>query len=350
VGLVLAVACSPNPTVRAYYAKVGDFASELSRASQAHDRAAIRKFLRAEVTNGGLLFEDSACIKQFAAAGELREPKLDEFARCLATIDLKLVERAAALPDLVVLTYGAGIELEARFSEDDDGPRLRWIGYVARRDAQDALPTISPVALEALRIAGDSIAGLAAKTGLQEGAYVWLKVCINAEGAVTSADVRSATSPHVGRAVAQATGDWQFRPFVVRQQAMPVCSMLLAMGPVKQPLGKQYLPLPMPPTDLPRVPIDALHLSSGRYFDIGEPNKYEQNQTYYRAIRLLIGAFYFCIDEAGRVTRVQVIRPTGLDTYDLRIMKIVSSWVFQPFRDEDRPTGVCSAFKFAYRP
>lgn len=333
--------------------KLHDSAEKLTRASSAHDVAAVRALLRDVVTIGGLWFPDTRCMIEFAAPAEVRGPKLDELARCLATLELKRSELEDALPDVVVLTYGGGIELEARFVEHESGPWLAWIGYSARRDLQDALPTISAATLEALRIDGDPQAPLAgpgtfSELEMKHGAYAWLKVCIDASGAVTGAHVREATSPRTARTFAAATQTWKFRPYMLGSQPAPVCAMVRMAYAMKEG-DREKLPLPLPdgPDTLLRVP----HLVLGDRVTgttMVAPDDIDKLALAKAGRPRLISAFYYCIDETGRVAKVVMLRSSGLPGYDRKIVAAIKRWVYRPFLDEGRPIGVCSSVHFIY--
>ena len=174
-------------------------------------------------------FADPVCEAEFAAPGDVGGGRLDELARCLALAKVALSPRKDALPDVVVLTYPPGIELEARFADLASGRTLTWVGYVSRHDVADALPTISPDALESLRLAGQRETPNA---DLQPPAYAWVKLCIDGEGTVTSTHVRQATSHKAARELVEATRDWKFKPFVPAGQPLPVCSVLVLGSPL----------------------------------------------------------------------------------------------------------------------
>jgi hypothetical protein len=332
---------------------VDEFAEQLAQASKARDVARVRGMLGKSVTVGGLWFSDLTCMRQFSFPGEVTGPKLDELARCLAALELKKSARGDKLPDVVVLTYGNGIELEARFVETSVGPWLAWIGYSARRDLQDALPTIGGDTLEALRLEGDPQAPLAGPGTFNDleakfGAYAWLKVCIDATGAVTGAHVREASSPRAARAFSAATQTWKFKPYTLGSQPAPVCSMVAMTYPVKK-LKREMLPLPAPSSDVKaiNVPSPALgeRVSGSSFVAPDDEDKYRVLQA---GVMKLVSAFHFCIDERGSVSRIVMLRTSGLPKYDQKIMTTIGSWRYKPFLDEGQPVPVCSSVHFIY--
>lgn len=356
--LVVAALCACGPglagTEQAYRSpKLQDFAAQLTSASQQQDVASVRALLRDSVTIGGLWFQDIECVKQFSAPGEVRGPRLDALARCLTALDLATSPRIDALPDVAVLTYGPGIELEARFVEGEDGPWLAWIGYVARRDPQDALPTISAAALESLRVAGDRSGGPYAPSAFPElaicpSAYAWLKVCIDGQGAVTGAHVREATSPRTARTFADAVRTWQFRPFMAGSQPTPVCAMVLMAYPGDKEPKVEKLPLPLPvlADDVTNVPSAMVKRVAGE--TLVAPDAREKTLLQKARIKRVVAAFHYCIDTTGRVSRVLPIRHSGLPRYDRKLVEAIQRWTYQPFVDEGRPVPVCSSVHYIY--
>src|SRR5690606_37720193 len=115
------------------------------------DEAGLRKLLVDEVMNGGLFFEDSACQAQFGQSGAIKPDAFDAFARCVAALDLRPTGREDSLDDTSVLTDSAGFELQAHVVAG----RLSFIGFSGRAPGAPELPSITPAALESLRVSGD---------------------------------------------------------------------------------------------------------------------------------------------------------------------------------------------------
>jgi hypothetical protein len=334
--------------------KLGDFAEQLSHASRTDDVGRIRAMLRETVTIGGLWFEDVKCMVRFGPPGDVRGPALDELARCLTTIDLAVSSRKDALPDVAVMTYGGGLEVEARIVETPDGPWLAWIGYVARRSYQDALPTISGAALEALRLEGEPHAPLGGPATAEEltvmkMAYAWLKVCIDGTGAVTGAHVREASSPRAARVFGAATQTWKFRPFLLRGQPVPVCAMVQMRDPADPPPTHEALPLPLPETSSALANVPSIALGK-RVAGVSMITPDDRDKTIIQKARVsrVIAALHYCIDTAGRVDHVTLIRQTGLPDYDRKLVDSVRRWVYKPYLDDGKPIAVCSSVHFVY--
>lgn len=343
----LVTACGPGlvQTERPAVAK-----SALENA--ANKPADIERLLRGTVINGGMWWNHPDCFREFPVSATIRPDQFSAFARCLAGLALQPSPRLDALPDVTVFRYEPGFEIEARIVDDDGGgPRLTWIGYVARRGPSDPLPTITAAALEGLRLAGDPNGPLDRSTpGLEPLArpseFTWFKICLDADGVVAKLEPRQTTSPAVMRMFEAAATTWQFKPFIANGQPQPVCSMILMRYPAV-PLTEPEM-LPMPTGDnLPLlVASAAMKLVNGTKMVV--PDDRDRLKVQRSSVRKLTGVFRACTDEAGKVVDLLPLRSTGLASYDQRILAAMSRYVYAPVLDRGRPIPVCTIITFIY--
>jgi hypothetical protein len=300
------------------------------------------------VTLGGLWFPDATCQQEFAGTGEIAGGRLDELARCLTTIKLMVSPRKDSLADVAVLTYDPGLEIEARFIDKASGPWLSWIGYEARKDAADALPTITPETLESLRATGQrdpAVPGIESEH--TKAVYAWVKTCIDAQGKVTGTHVREASSPRAARLFQAAIADWSFTPFAPAGQPLPVCSLVVLGKPLAVALEQARIPLA---TRLPdgklMVATSSLQMTKGRKMLV--PDDRTKMAIQRAAVSRLIGTFQLCVDETGKVGDVAMLRSTGAPSYDGEILREIAQWEYEPFVDDGKPVPVCTAVTFIY--
>jgi hypothetical protein len=342
----LVAACGPGIKQAPETPPTQDFATKFATAARAADVATLRAMMGPHVTLGGLWFPDATCQQEFAGTGDIAGGRLDELARCLTSVKLMVSQRKDSLPDVSVLTYDPGLEIEARFIDTTTGPWLSWIGYESRKDLADALPTITPEALEGLRTAGLRDPAVATPDG-DAHPHAWVKMCIDAEGKVTGAHVRQASSPAAARAFTAAIADWTFKPFVASGQPMPACAMVLLAKPLADALPEATLPLPthMPGDRLVIAPTQ-LHRTAGNM--TVTPDDKTRRQIQAAHIGRLIGTFQFCISEAGRIGDLTMLRSTGVPAYDGELLREISRWEYAPYIDEGKPVSVCTAVTFIY--
>lgn len=329
------------------------------------DASAFEKLIRGPVMNGGLWFESAQC-SQFNRPGQIEQAQAPAFARCLATLKLKESAREDALGDVVIMTYEPGFEIEVRVVPENDGPRLTWIGFESRRSDDDNAPTISPDALEALRLAGDRNGPLdpavAATLPLDptpkiHAAFTWLKVCVDESGAVSGVYPFETTAPQVTLAFSDAVRGWKFKPFELNGQAMPVCSMARLAYPPGGAPTTEVLPMPPPPSRSGKEPIV---FAEGALRNVLEGKRIAGTKTIVPdddtkgAIRdakasPVIGTFRLCVDDAGKVESVLPIRSTGFASYDRRILAGINEWRYQPFMLDGAAVPMCTAVTFIYK-
>jgi hypothetical protein len=220
----------------------------LRAAIKARDAKAIAGLLSPKLDVAGVWFADAGCAKRFAAPGPLAAADAPAFARCLAQLRLQVTTRHTATPRGAVLTYDPGIELEAVF----DGRELRWIGYEGQGRRDENLPTLSTQAFEALRKSGspnvDAVVGrqLATAVARQGAVSAWVKLCLDATGAISLAELREATTPDAGAVLLAVTRSWTFRPFQHAGKKQPACSMVFLVYPASRAPSYETLPYAAP--------------------------------------------------------------------------------------------------------
>jgi len=299
------------------------------------DAVAIEKLLHGSVMNGGLWFADEKCAT-FAKPGPVAADRYHDFARCLADVHFVTSDRVDQLPDVTVMTYAPGIEIEARVAFEQDGPRLSWIGFESRRDESDSLPTISPTLLESLRSEGNAKPAIA-----DPKAYTWLKLCLDTDGSLASVTPFEASSPQAARELGSMVATWKFKPAPMG----PVCSMVrLGQAP-----PKIMLPFPPPPGGdaIVTIPITSLHRTGGEINIV--PDDDTKTTIGRTGIGRVIGSYRVCLDAQGRVQVVVPLRRSGFTAYDEKIVSTIKNkWQFEPYLDNNHPVPVCSAVTFIY--
>lgn len=61
-------------------------------------------------------------------------------------------------------------------------------------------------------------------------------------------------------------------------------------------------------------------------------------------------AVKLCVDTAGHVASVKLLRSSGLPAYDAKVEREMKSWTFRPVMGEGQPADVCTVMTFIYRP
>ncbi|MBS1124244.1 MAG: putative TonB protein [Deltaproteobacteria bacterium] len=316
------------------------------------DVAAVQRLLRAPLDYRGLLFPTPECAEQFPAPAQLGADKLPAFAKCLTDLPLFRSNRRHVLYGVSVFQYEPGIELEVQFRMTGRSGVHR-IGYASGRGT----PTITSGSLEAGRAEGDPVASLspdvaapidaAIKAAGAEFAHAWIELCVDATGAVSEVHPREASTPRVHEAFAAIVKTWKFKPFVLGEQPRAVCSLLRLIHPADATVTAEVVPVPYPLDDVVRVPNNVLKRTEGT--DLVPPDDDDKLELQNAGGGAMVGAFTFCIDPAGRVTKVKPLERTGFANYDRKLETALSGWAYQPFVSDGKPIEVCSAVVFVYQ-
>ncbi len=280
--------------------------------------------LAPSVSYGGLLFGDPACRAAFATPGEITGARLTSFAACLATLDLQPSDRREALDDLELYTAAPGFEIEAHVV---DG-QLAAIGYLVSGVAGE--PTITPAALEQLRITG--------RSALPHG-HAWATICLDDVGRVVRSEIRSASSPAVARAAASLVATWDFGPFRIAGRATPVCAFAA--------LGRGTDTLPIANGDRLEIAGSELERIAGeRHISPSDPDKVQIMRNGWSRVEPVVE---LCIDADGAVDDVDLLHSSGVAGYDSKVVFEVRQWRYRPYLDRETAVPVCTTAHFVYR-
>jgi|GEM_PF-1732324 len=334
-----------------------DFFSAFAR----NDVTAIRNFAREPLEYAGMWFSSAACQREFPVARRIGADKLADFAACLATLPLVPSTRDDALYGVEVATYDPGIEIEIGFDylHPDQGATIAWIGFAGRQGRADGIPAVTPDALASRVIAGDlelttmpeAKVALDAEmaTMRQPFLYTWFKICVDAEGSVTSVRARDTVSPLLVSTYKPIIEGWRFQPFKLGSQAVPVCTQQRFVYPRDAQPKHEELPLP----DFSDAKDNILHVNHEvmtRIFGVTRIQPDDRDKTVIGkskvdAIEVVVE---YCIDEQGSVGKEFLVEPSGLPSYDAKVIAYVKQWKFKPFLIAGVPSRVCSGLKIHY--
>ncbi len=290
-------------------------------AMEIGDAAVIRGYLSTRIELDGIWFEDAACRTAFGASAEVVAADLDRFAACLATLHVQLSSRSHDYNELAV-TYAPGIEIDIVLGTKTT---IRSIGYVSRRGS-DVRPTLMP---DALGIVDDP---------LIDG-YAWLKVCIDARGAVISISPRAASSRAASDTFHHAVRRWRLKPFELAGHPATVCSVVRS-GVVRGSWDRQ---LPSDPFGswVSVSELEGYRLTGTTEVARDEPKgRYPGLESMIKDDRRFEGMFELDIDRNGRTVSVTIVSSTGDPTYDAKIVKQLRTWTFDPYTLDGRPIPI----------
>jgi hypothetical protein len=308
-------------------------------AMSVRDPAKLEALVKGGVTLGGIVFADAACT-EFAAPGELVYDRA-AFAACLVGLHLDVSPRRSAFPNVIILKYAPGFELEARVVNG----HITWIGASARRAGEGDIATITHDTLEQLRTTGERTVKLDA-----DGA-AWFKVCLDETGSVASADLYETSSIATAAALRTVLARWKFRPFVMNGQPWPVCAM------VRMPPTQDVETLPAPPPVAKSGKPAIVFSLAGGLADVKRisgviataPDDLTKVAIAQRGTTQVRGLFRACVNEAGAVESVFPLVATGFPDYDTKLTALMLEWQYVPFVLDGQPQAFCTTVEFRYQ-
>lgn len=63
----------------------------------------------------------------------------------------------------------------------------------------------------------------------------------------------------------------------------------------------------------------------------------------------IVGAVLMCLSTSGAVASVKLVRSTGYNAYDQKLLRTMRSWRYRPYRVNSTAVPVCSSITFIYR-
>lgn len=166
------------------------------------------------------------------------------------------------------------------------------------------------------------------------------------------------TSTKAEAAFVEAVRDWRFRPFQVRDRAIPVCAMSRVVYPPGADPDPESLPMSPPPSRSKKRPVMLAagktttellkgHRIAGTIAIVPDD---ETKVLIQRArIRVLTAKFRLCIDDAGLVESVLPLESSGSSTYDAKLIAQMRSWKYTPFEVDGQPVPICTYVSFIYK-
>lgn len=126
------------------------------------------------------------------------------------------------------------------------------------------------------------------------------------------------------------------RPCLVALAALVACG-----GDAPPPQQPQTLPgssLVVKPGDLHMVDGDKMIMPD-------DQTRIAMTKTGFRRLQ---GTVKMCLDATGHVDRVVLLKSSGVESYDLKIVRRVKEFMYEPYVQNGSPVAVCTALTFIY--
>jgi hypothetical protein len=97
--------------------------------------------------------------------------------------------------------------------------------------------------------------------------------------------------------------------------------------------------------NVPPVQLEPLRIAGEKSI---MPDDQTKTELQVAGTHRLVGAFKLCLDRAGGVSSVSVLKTTGAPRYDDKILTKMGEWRYKPFVDAGVAVPVCTAVTFIY--
>jgi TonB family protein len=171
------------------------------------------------------------------------------------------------------------------------------------------------------------------------------QVCVDQDGEVDPLLVQATAEtgfPAYDETIVREIRKWTFRPYVLDGKPALVCTSV----PVLYRQMKNA-PVRPPPVDITSEQIEALRLTGTTKV---APDAATQAEIKQSGDTKVEGTFVVCINSAGRVGRVAVLKTTGYAAYDRKLEAEVRSWTYKPWLVKNKAVHACSTGSFAWPP
>lgn len=96
---------------------------------------------------------------------------------------------------------------------------------------------------------------------------------------------------------------------------------------------------------LPPSMLEGWRISGSRYIVPDDETKTAIQRS---RKRKLVGSFKLCLTEDGRISKVELLKPTGFPAYDATLMQEMWRWRYRPYEVDGKQVPVCTRVTFIY--
>jgi hypothetical protein len=112
--------------------------------------------------------------------------------------------------------------------------------------------------------------------------------------------------------------------------------------------GNGPLPPPPPPGTPQSVPptlLESYRIAGSKLITPDDDTKTAISQG---TKDKFIGSFKLCIDDAGNIAQIRMLKSTGLPAYDAKLQREMAKWRYKPYLVNGNAVPVCTAITFIY--
>lgn len=314
----------------------------LIEAVNKRDYRAVESLVAVPLRAEKVRFASEPCRKFWGIAVLVHTTELHAFVDCLASQTITALAGAGATIDAIygpgfplVITFDADAKIAAFTSQSAPGSKPL---HIEPTTFALHVTTLSRV-LEPSKETKRALEASGAKAVQAE-----LSLCVDVGGAtVPVATVADPALKTYEQDVAAAAHGWKIEPFRLDGNPALACATYIVGYPataIDQPLALTKGPLGVEPQAL-----EPLRIRGSKLIVPDDATKKKISET---SSQQVIGSFKLCLDPKGVPSNVSVIKPTGYDAYDQKILREMTQWAYKPYVVAGSAVPVCTAVTFIY--
>ena len=129
-------------------------------------------------------------------------------------------------------------------------------------------------------------------------------------------------------------------------EAGPGLARRLPCTCIRPPSPHACSPPPAPPQNIAPTALEQQRVSGDKNIT---PDDVTRTEIQRSGKTQLMVPVKVCIDRAGNIASVKIMKSSGFPAYDQKLTREISKWRYRPFSVNGTPTPVCSAIQFIYR-
>ncbi len=286
-------------------------------------------------------FATDACRKFWGVSVLVRASDLNALVDCLASQKVTALASTATASAI----FGPGFPLEIAFNAD--GKVFALIsssppGTKPLRIEPSAFASHVTSFTRAIEPSKDTQRALDARGA--KGVRAELSLCVDAEGTtVPVATVADAAFKSYEQDVVSAARGWKIEPFELEGKPQLACATYIVGYPAAA--LEHLVATTTSPANVDPKSLESLRVRGSKAIAPDDATKAKIAET---ASRRVVGSFKLCLDDKGVPQAVTVLKPTGYDAYDRKIMREMAKWVYKPYVVVGSAVPVCTAVTFIY--
>ena len=287
-------------------------------------------------------FATEKCRTFWGVAVLVHATELPAFVDCLASQKVTALSGSDAKASAI---YGPGFPLTIAFNADD---KVIALASASEPGSKPLRIEPSTFASHVAKFTREIPPSTATKAALDahgaKAVQAELSLCVDETGAtVPVATVADPALSSYEDDVAAAARAWKTEPFKLDGKPQLACATYI----VGYPAAALDHPIQVtsPPRVVDPVMLEPLRTRGSQLIVPDDATKAKIAQT---DARRAIGSFKLCLDTKGAPTHVTVIKPSGYDAYDQKIMREMATWAYKPYVVAGSAVPVCTAVTFIY--